>query len=205
MLLPVLIAVAALLYWQLHQKIYEDKGRLVVSREGGTVVLSWHSEINVPMAKRFSEAFDKWGDKTDSFIIDLNSPGGALLEGGYVIELINSMKRTHKIATRVSNNGACLSMCVPMYMQGENRIASQRSIWMFHEPIAIDFFSGEQADEPETERRRSGERFFERYFMRSEINPAWRDRLQKEWIGKEVWKSGMQLVEENSNIILELN
>ena len=199
-----MIAIAGLLYWQIHKDIYEDKGRLVVRQDGEVVILSWHSEIMVPMAKRFSEAFSEWGGKTEVFVIDLSSRGGALREGGNVIELINGMKRTHTIITYVGERGSCLSMCVPIYLQGQNRISAVSSRWMFHEPIATDFFSGEEVSIPQQERRRTARRFFDRYFANSDINPEWRDRLQKEWVGKEIWKTGRQLVEENSNIVLEL-
>ncbi len=202
--LPILILIAGFLYWQQYQRTFADKGRLVVSQEGPAIVLSWHSEVDVPMAKRFSEALVKYRSQTDKFIIDLNSPGGALHEGGKVIDLLNDMKDTHRIETRVTALNNCLSMCVPIFLAGESRIAAPSSVWMFHEPRASDFFTGEEVEEPEFERAYYNNRFFEKYFTNSEMNPQWRERLRREWIGREIWKSGQDLHNENSNIITHL-
>ncbi|MEM9330233.1 MAG: ATP-dependent Clp protease proteolytic subunit [Pseudomonadota bacterium] len=203
-LLPIFLLIAGFLYWQQHQRIYEDRGRLTVTRDGDVVVLSWQSEIDVPMQKRIREAYDAWKDRTKKFVIDLHSPGGALREGRKVIELLNTMKATHLIETHVGSNRACLSMCVPIFLQGESRVASATSKWMFHEPTAYDFFSDEEVHVPEFERNYYNNRFFDRYFTNSEMNPVWRENLRKEWVGKDVWKSGRQLVDERSNIILDL-
>ncbi|MEM9278587.1 MAG: ATP-dependent Clp protease proteolytic subunit [Pseudomonadota bacterium] len=203
-LLPILIGIAAFLYWQHHQRIYQDLGRLEVSQEGDAVILSWHTDIDVPMATRFREAFNEWGSKTGKFVIDLNSPGGALIEGNKVIEQINAMKPSHVIETHVGPNNVCLSMCVPIFLQGENRIASGSSRWMFHEPTAYDYFSDEEVSAPKFERDYYNNRFFERYFTDSAMDPAWRENLRKEWVGKDVWRTGKQLVDERSNIIIDL-
>ncbi|MEO0908810.1 MAG: ATP-dependent Clp protease proteolytic subunit, partial [Pseudomonadota bacterium] len=181
-----------------------DKGRLAVTNEGSAVVLSWSTEVDVPMALRFEEAFDRYRDQTGTFIIDLDSPGGALREGRFVIEEIERMKDTHEIITRVRSSSVCLSMCVPIYLSGEKRIAGPASRWMFHEPRAYDYFSGEEVGESESEIRAAGARFFDRYFVNSEMNPVWRDRLAQEWVGRDVWKTGRQLFIERSNIVQEL-
>lgn len=203
-LFVILVAIAGYLIWQQQSQLFADRGRLVTSHEGGAVVLSWHHDIEVPMERRFREAFAEWGNKAGTFIIDLSSPGGALLEGRNVIEAINEMKTTHTIITRVGSKAICLSMCVPIYLQGQKRIAARDSTWMFHEPSAYDYFSGEESELPEFEREHNAERFFDRYFANSEMDPKWAARLKQEWKGAEVWRTGAQLVSEGSNIVLEL-
>ncbi len=204
LILPALLVVVAYMYFQHYDRVFGDKGRLAISQEGSAVVLSWSTEVDVPMALRFEEAFDQYRDQTSTFIIDLDSPGGALREGRFVIDEIEDMKDTHEIITRVRNTSVCLSMCVPIYLSGEKRIAGPSSRWMFHEPRAYDFFSGEEVGESEAEIRAAGERFFDRYFVNSEMNPVWRDRLAQEWVGRDVWKTGQQLFVERSNIVQEL-
>ncbi len=152
------------------------------------------------MAKRFEEAFNVWSDKTDKFVIKLNSRGGALREGRLVIELIEQMKKTHLIETNVESGAFCLSMCVPIYLRGERRVAASDSLWMFHQPTAYDFITGDKVSTNE-DRLIAGERFVEKYFVSSEINQEWLKRLKQQWIGKDVWYSGQQLVGENSNVI----
>lgn len=205
--LVIMVAIAGYMAWQLQQSIYENKGRLVVEQDRSardTVVFSWSSEIEVPMERRFIEAFDEWRQKANRIIIDLHSPGGSLMEGRKVINLINRMKQTHRVDTRVGANHACLSMCVPIYLRGQTRFAAANSQWMFHEPRSYDFLSGEKVDGPKSEQQAMARRFFERYFTNSEMDPAWRRQLEREWRGKDVWRLGSQLVDEKSNIIHQL-
>ena len=75
---------------------------------------------------------------------------------------------------------------------------------MFHEPTAYDYFTGEKIDEPDFEKRRSSERFVERYFVNSPMDGAWLDNLTEEWRGRDVRRNGRQLVEEKSNIVTAL-
>lgn len=202
--MPIFIAIAAWLYWQHTERLFEDKGRLAVYQEGDAVVLEWHSSVRLPMEQRFKEAFREWAGRTGHFIIDLHSNGGALREGNRVIEEINAMKRTHRITTRVQGRHGCLSMCVPIFLQGDERIASARSRWMFHEPRAFDYFDGTEASQPEFERQYYSNRFFDKYFTNSPMAPDWRENLRIEWVGKDVWKTGQELVDERSNIITGL-
>jgi ATP-dependent protease ClpP protease subunit len=193
--------------WLQQQRIYANKGRLVISQSAiinGAVEFSWAHPIDVPMARRFSEGFDEWRDKTDTFVIKMNSPGGSLREGRKVIAVLENMKRTHKVITYVGPGGDCLSMCVPIFLHGQQRIAAASSRWMFHEPRSVDFFSDKEIREPESERQGMIERFVQRYFVNSPINESWRKQLLKSWKGKDIWRSGQQLMDENSNIITHL-
>lgn len=198
-------AVAIFLYWQKYQDVYKDTGRLQVVQQGSSVVLSWSSTVELPMTRRFEEAYAKWAGKVDKFIIKLDSGGGSLREGRQVIEFIKQMKKTHLVETTVGDQRHCLSMCVPIYLIGEQRSASRNSIWMFHEPRSYNYITDEESDEPESERRAASDRFFRNYFINSEMDEKWRQQLAQEWIGKEVWRTGQQLFDEKSNIILKLN
>ncbi len=206
-LLVLAIAIAGGLYWRHQSAVFEDKGRLVVRQlDGGdrAVVLSWHHDIDVPMVQRFREAFDEWGGRTGRFVIDLSSRGGALYEGRKLVDLIDEMSRSHQIDTRVGPNGICLSMCVPIFMTGKRRTAAATSKWMFHQPRFVNFVTDEEEDVPERERRALAERFFARYFNHPDISEQWRNDLKREWQGGDVWRTGAQLVQENSGIVTEL-
>lgn len=203
-LLIAIIAVAGFLAWREYDEIYGNKDRLRIWEEDGAVVLAWADDVGVPMAKRFEEAFNLNAHKTDRFIIELNSPGGSLREGRLVIEAIDRMKRSHTIETRVGFYASCLSMCVPIYLQGDKRTASPYSSWMFHQPIAVDPITGDKLDISSAERAVLGAQFFNAYFTNSDMNEFWRKNLEREWVGKDVWRSGQQLVDENANIIQNL-
>lgn len=203
----VLLAITALMITRNEQFIFQNEGRLVVERDRDdpdAVVFIWRSGVDVPMARRFEEAYDEWRDQSNRIIIDLNSPGGAIREGEAVINVIERMKRTHIIDTRVRNRRACYSMCVPIFLQGEVRTAAPNATFMFHEPTAYDYFTGEKVNQPEFERDRASQRFFNRYFVNSPMAPIWRDQLAAEWKGRDVFRSAQQLVDEDANIVTVL-
>lgn len=207
LLLLVLFAIAGLMAWNFQQKLYANKGRLVVSQSDvvpGAVEFLWSSEVDLPMARRFYEAFDEWKDKTRHFVIRLNSPGGSLDEGRDVIKVIERMKKTHRVDTYVGPLENCLSMCVPIYLHGQRRLAHPKSQWMFHEPRSVDFFTDKEVKEPEFERQRMVKKYVQKYFVNSPINKKWLNQLLKQWQGKDIWLTGQQLVDTNSNVITEL-
>jgi membrane-bound ClpP family serine protease len=207
----VMVAMCALIFFMVRQfndKLYEDKGRLTVNHSETApdrVVFSWQSAVELPMALRMHDAFEEWKEKVRVIVLDLNSPGGSLREGSEVIAVVDQMKKTHQVITFVGQGHLCASMCVPIYLQGQKRVAAASSKWMFHEPIKVDFFTDEKVKEPEFERQATARKFFDRYFKNSEISQPWRQKLLKQMQGgKEVWRTGRQLFDENSNIIQQV-
>lgn len=204
LLLWAAIAVACFMGWQQYKRVYEDKGRLVTRIEGETLIMSWHTKVELPMARRVIEAFEASKDKVRRVVIDLSSPGGSLYEGREVIRAIAKMKQSHRVDTHVGRKQICLSMCVPIFLQGQQRIAASSSRWMFHEPYYAEQFSGRKVSKPKFEEEYTANKFFDRYFTNSPMNADWRRRLEKAWKGNEVWKTGQELVDERSNIITKL-
>ncbi|GJL93939.1 MAG: hypothetical protein DHS20C05_03440 [Hyphococcus sp.] len=194
--------------WQSEQRIYEVNGQLVVradQHDPDALVFAWRDGIDVPMARHFADAYDEYRGEASRIIIELNSTGGSLYEGGQVIKVIDRMKRTHKVDTRVGPRRICLSMCVPIFLQGEERSAAATARFMFHEPTLTDAITGKPVKEPEFEKEFSSQRFVDRYFVNSPMDPDWRDDLIAEWRGRDIWRSGKQLVDEGSNIVTVLN
>ncbi len=206
LLIFALFAAAFFLLRSNERKFTADEGRLAIREDPSrdAVVLSWSSEIAAPMSRRFEEAYTEYGDSASMFIIELNSPGGAIAEGKRVVQLLDRMTRTHDVETRVGRGGYCLSMCVPIFLKGETRIAAADARFMFHEPASYDSFTGERANEPAFERRFVADRFFDRYFENSPMTPAWRAQLEREWVGRDVWKSGEDLWRESSGVLTAL-
>ena len=202
-----MLAATALLIARNEELIFRDKGELIVERDPRdphTLVFTWRNDVEAPMAKRFEEAWREWRGEGSRIVIDLHSPGGAIAEGEQVIRVIDRMRETHIVDTRVGSRRACFSMCVPIFLQGEQRIAAANARFMFHEPTTFDFYTGERVDQPEFERERTTRRFFERYFVNSPIDAAWRDKLAVEWKGKDVFYTARELVEQESNIVTTL-
>ncbi|MEQ8934439.1 MAG: hypothetical protein RIE56_01440, partial [Amphiplicatus sp.] len=84
------------------------------------------------------------------------------------------------------------------------RIAAPSSHFMFHQPTAVDFFTEEKVERPAFEQRMDAERFYNRYLIASGVNPVWGETLIAEWDGKDVWKTGKELFEEDAGIVTAL-
>ncbi len=202
-----LCAIAAVLAWHLYQRIYADRGQLVITRDAAapdTLVLSWHHEIKLPMARLIADAFAANEAQVRRFVIDLDSPGGSLDEGSAVIAAIDEMKKTREVDTRVTAGHDCLSMCVPIFLQGQRRMAAASSRWLFHSPRSIDFFSGKDVATPRLEHDFYASRYFDSYFRHSPIDPQWLARNEPLFARRNVWRSGLQLYQEHANIITDL-
>lgn len=199
-----MFAAIALLAWDGDRRAFLGADAVTVKRDADGLIFVWRGEVRAPMAQRFAEAFDEHGNEAERIVIELSSPGGALAEGHAVIDVIAAMKRTHEIDTRVRARDICLSMCVPIFLQGEDRIAAPTAHFMFHQPTAVDFFTEEVVDRPDFERRMDGERFYDRYLIASGVNPVWGETLKAEWDGKDVWKTGKELFEEDAGIVTAL-
>ncbi len=196
-----LFAALAFFAWKSGRKVYETGPQLVIAEAGDAVILRWAHDVEAPMAERFATAFNLWKGKTGRFIIDLNSPGGSITEGRLVIETIERMKETHRVDAYVGDSAYCLSMCVPIYLAGERRTAAASAAFMFHEPSTRDLFTEEKIDRPGFEQRMTSEKFFDRYFASSGMDPAWRERLRVEWRGRDLWFTAGELVEQGAGVV----
>lgn len=175
----------------------------VVVHEGDpqTVVLEWTGPIDSPMADLFQAEFKRRKRDAKTFVIDLHSPGGSVVEGERVIKSISEMTPTHSIRTFVGPGNECSSMCVPIYLQGELRIAASSSQFMFHEPYAVDPVTGQEAFQYEFEKRQSSMDIFGRYYRSSEIDKQWLEAMRAKARHGEVWKTGQELKDERSKIV----
>lgn len=200
-----LFAALAVFAWKSGRKVYEEGPALEIARAGDAVVLRWAHPVEAPMAERFATAFDAWKGRTGRFVIDLDSPGGALAEGRLVIAKIAEMKATHEVDTHVGAGADCLSMCVAVYLAGERRTAAADARFMFHQPSSFDLVTDEKVDKPGYEQKMTADRFFERYFVNSEMTPEWREKLRANWKGRDLWFTGAELVEQGSGVVGRLD
>ena len=140
LLILALFAIAFIVMQANERNFTADEGRLVIREDASrdAVVLSWSSAVAAPMTRRFQEAYDRYGDSTSTFVIELNSPGGAVAEGKRLVQLLERMATTHEVVTRVGAGDYCLSMCVPIFLKGETRIAAADAYFMFHEPASYN-------------------------------------------------------------------
>ena len=198
-----LVVVAVLMGWRLYEQKHADTGQLAIRQNGDVVILAWTGEVELPMHTLLVRAFEEWRTKSEHFLLQLNSAGGSVREGGDVVELLQRIKRTHTLDTYVASREICMSMCVPIFLQGNTRIAAPDARFMFHEPKRF-YDDGSEAKGFSFEREALTRRFFTRYFTNSPMNANWRVQLEKDWLGKDIYKSGKQLVEENAGIVTDL-
>jgi len=198
-----LVVIAVLMGWRLYEQKHADTGQLAIRQNGDVVVLAWTGEVELPMHTLLVRAFEEWRTKSEHFLLQLNSPGGSVREGGDVVELLQRIKRTHTLDTYVASREICMSMCVPIFLQGNKRIAAPDARFMFHEPKRF-YDDGSEAKGFSFEREALTRRFFTRYFTNSPMNANWRVQLEKDWLGKDIYKSGKQLLEENAGIVTDL-
>ena len=187
-----------------HRSLIEDNNQFTVWRERGVVTFEWRDVIQAPMADILEMQFEDQKKRARRFVIELDSQGGALAEGREVIEVMERMKRTHQVDTRVGEGGICYSMCVPIFLVGENRMAVEDARFMFHEPKTYEYFTGKKQDVPDFEQEMTSQRFFSRYFVNSPMDAVWREKLAAQWKGKDLYYTAAELVAQNSNIVTEL-
>lgn len=182
-------------------------GRLDVvdSEADGTLYLSWRGKIDAPMAARIAEAYETAGRARRRIVLTLSSPGGALDHGAEVVRLLQRMADTHEFETRVEARRHCASMCVPIYLQGEQRTAASSAQFMFHEVSFRDFYTEEAAQVPSSATSRATDKFFERYFVPAGVPEGWIRGVRAQMTGgHDVWKSAGELVEDNAGIVQKI-
>ena len=182
-------------------------GQLTVTEDAeaaDTVRLRWTGPVDVPMSQQFSEAIREWSRSKRRFVLELSSPGGSVSHGAAVIRQLRELKQTHDLVTIVKAGDPCLSMCVPIYLQGTRRVASPRSRWMFHEVRIRDAYTNEDVAGTDDARRRSTDRMFNDFFRPAGVSESWITVTRNAMRSGDVWRSGRALFEEKAGVILEL-
>lgn len=172
----------------------------------GIVYLRWRGKIAAPMASRIAEAFEKHKGDGHKIILALSSPGGSVDQGAEVVRLLRRIRQTHLLVTSVEEGDICASMCVPVYLQGQQRIAAPDAEFMFHEVAYRDFFSNTRdRSVPASSIAAETNRFIDTYFEEAGVAAAWTRKMRAQIAGgNEVWETGRQLFEENSGIVQQL-
>lgn len=198
---------AAVYYVSSGEKNQDSGSSLTVYQDPlypNAIIFSWSGPIDPPFESELRQGFNEWGDRIERVRIHLDSPGGSVDEGEKVVSYINKMKHTHSVWTYVGPEADCLSMCVPIFLQGDMRVAAADSIWLFHDVSAVDPYTNAEIVLYAHERNQANFNFINRYIDRSDINPKWRERLKQNLKLGDVWKTGQELKDERSNIVTVL-
>lgn len=187
--------------------LFEQGGRLQVVTKGvpaDAVLFRWQGKIGPPMQTLIGDAFTEWRDKKRRIVLSLSSPGGYVSYGRDVIAQLDRIKRTHRLDTVVEGRNTCLSMCVPIYLQGQTRYAAPESRWMFHEPRAVDVVRGERIRTSRRETAADTVRFIDDFLRPAGVSEPWLRHLGRQIRGRDYWRTGRQLVQDDAGIIDKL-
>ncbi len=202
-----LLVIVALAYQFRDTLALLTTGSLAVTEEGqdaDTIKLRWTGPVEAPMSARFADAISDWRRTKRRFVVELHSPGGSVDHGGAVIRQLRELARTHEVETMVHAGDRCLSMCVPIYLQGTRRVASPRSRWMFHEVRIRDAVSDKEIKTSDQVRIRSTDKLFNDFFRPAGVAESWITIVRAQMRQGDVWRTGQALVDERTGIIKEL-
>lgn len=94
--------------------------------------LRYTGPLRAPFAAQLRQVLLTSPQPYNHVMLELDSDGGEL---AYVMELVAVLKEVRtrmQLITRVTEGSLCASGCIPVFLQGEKRMASGSSIWVFH-------------------------------------------------------------------------
>jgi hypothetical protein len=161
------------------------------------LVMTWKGTVRPGMAKAIRAAFEKHKDSFSIIEFIINSGGGSVKEGERVIEVLQDIKKTHRLYTGVLAGKTCGSMCVFIYVQGQKRFAAPASIWLFHEVSRSDKQTHKiyELDRPQWEK------LIEKYWLPAGVNPTWIAEMKEHTFKTDYYQSGQSLLDHDSGIV----
>jgi len=166
---------------------------LAFNKEDGSLNIEWSGPIAPGMADYVRSALDKYAALSRRVVLFLDSAGGKVEEGDRVIHLLDEIKQTHRLITVVQNDKLCASMCVPIFLQGDDRLAARTSLWIFHE------VARRGADRKE--RMEVTLRLLDRYYVPAGVSVHWIKSIVPIIGRAELWQSGHDLVGAEAGIV----
>ncbi|WP_244423283.1 ATP-dependent Clp protease proteolytic subunit [Bradyrhizobium sp. ORS 375] len=182
---------------------------LSIKEERDRIVLGWSGPVQEPMSERIGATLDRYKADPRRLVLILNSPGGSIQHGRQVVEAIRERHRA--IDTVVDRAGVCASMCVPIFLAGERRMADPEAYFMFHEASlnsnARDDLKRQEISETDKEvlsrivKTAVTDDLFRRDIGIRGVSTVWLAGMRKKIAGRDVWMSAQQLIDEGSGIV----
>jgi ATP-dependent protease ClpP protease subunit len=161
--------------------------------EDGTLTIEWSGPIVPGMTDYLRTALDKYRAASHRVVLVLNSAGGQVEEGDRAIHILDELKPTRRLITVVLDGNLCASMCIPIFLQGDNRVAGRTSQWIFHK-AAKPGANGKQRLEETLQ-------LFDRYYAPAGVSPDWIKSIVPIIKRAELWQSGSDLIKANNGIV----
>jgi len=152
--------------------------------------------IVASMADDVRAAQGKYGTALNRVVLFLDSAGGRVDDGDRLIEVLNEIKLRHQLITVVPHGKLCASMCIPIFLQGEDRLAAPASIWLFHEAAQRQANGILRTDTAETWR------LFRKYYAPAGVSTRWLKSIAPMIKEADLWQTGGDLISAKSGIIM---
>jgi ATP-dependent protease ClpP protease subunit len=169
---------------------------LEFNKEDGTLYVDLSGSIVAEMADDLRAALGKYETTLNRVILFLDSAGGQVDQGDRIIEVLKEAKLRHRVITVVPHGKLCASMCIPIFLQGEDRLAARASIWLFHEAAQRQANGILRTDTAETWR------LFRKYYAPAGVSMHWLKSIAPMIKEADLWQTGGDLISAKSGIIL---
>jgi hypothetical protein len=165
-------------------------------QQNGTLEIDWSGLVVAGVADELRASVAKYGTALKRVMLFLDSAGGQVDEGDRVIAVLNEIKQRHRLATVVPHGKLCASMCIPIFLQGDDRFAARASLWIFHEASQPQANGGQRTDIMETWR------LFRKYYGSSGVSMHWLKGIAPMIKGADLWQTGGDLIDAKTGIIM---
>src|SRR5262249_51538379 len=88
------------------------------------------------------------------------------------------------------------SMCIPIFLQGDDRFAARASLWIFHEASQPLANGGQRTDMTETWR------LFRKYYGSAGVSSHWLKSIAPLIKGADLWQTAGDLIDAKAGIIM---
>jgi ATP-dependent protease ClpP protease subunit len=164
----------------------------------GELRIGWNGPVVPGMTEAVQKVFSANAQASHRIVFFLNSPGGSIEEGERTIHLLQEIRKTHQLVTAVMHDGMCASMCVPIYLQGLERVAAPTSRWVIHEAAHQVGDDKVKVDPEETMR------IFRRYYVQAGVSEQWLAKIVQAIHNGNLWFTGQELFSEHTGIVSRL-
>jgi hypothetical protein len=145
------------------------------------------------MADYLRAALDTDTTSAHRVVLFLDSTGGQVEEGDRGIHVLDEIKPTHRLVTAVLNGKLCASMCIPIFLQGDDRLAARTSSWIFHEAAKRGANGKERLEETL--------RLLRTYYVPARVSTHWINSVVPIIKRADLWQPGGDLVEAKTGIV----
>jgi hypothetical protein len=170
----------------------------IADNDSTSALFVWNGDVQAPMAQNFRDAFEHVKGRVKSIELKINSGGGYNVEGEKVIQVLREIGRTHKFNTSLGPSDHCMSMCLPIYLQGQRRFAYATSVFMFHESRKVNPLTHAHYDR---DRVTWVQGLVGKYFPQAGVSPAWIEVMLPKTSAATDYETGEQLWNARSGVV----